>query len=400
MPKTWHMDLLAIALAPGLAIILFILYRDKFDREPPLVMLVSFSLGMLATLPAIALETAADYLEPSGVQGTVLFAFLGVALVEELVKFVPLRWYSLTRASFDEPLDGIVHGVMIGMGFATVENLLYVFRHGMEAGWLRMFTAVPGHASWGVIMGYYAGKAKFDSRRRNSILATGFLLAVFFHGLYDACLFVAQQSDKATGTVLAWAAVTTHVVALLYASRLVRQQHYLSKGLHHHKPVLTVRHAGLPEIPLIQLLAKKIWPATYRTILQPAQIRYMMKLIYSRRSLQKQMSDGHQFLLVYNNAVPVGFVSFSKVEPTVFKLHKIYLLRNQQGRGTGSFAIQQVIETILPGGATALRLNVNRHNPAKAFYEKKAFKTIAEEKIDIGSGYFMDDYIMEMKLNT
>src|SRR6478672_7167816 len=138
------MDLLAIALAPSFAIILFILYRDKLDREPAIVLFASFLYGMISTIPAVALESAFGFLELSGIHGTVVSAFLGVALVEELVKFVPLRFYSFSRISFDEPLDGIVHGVMIGMGFATIENIFYVYQHGMTTGWLRMFTAVPG----------------------------------------------------------------------------------------------------------------------------------------------------------------------------------------------------------------------------------------------------------------
>jgi len=394
------MDLLAIALAPGLAIILFILYRDKFNREPAGVMALSFLYGVLSTIPALGLEIAAGYFELSGVEGTILFAFLGVALVEEFVKFVPLRLYSFTRNSFDEPLDGIVHGVMIGMGFATLENILYVFRHGMDTGFLRMFTAVPGHASWGVIMGYYVGKAKFNYEKRGRLLITGLLLATFFHGLYDACLFLTKGVDKNTGAVLALAAVTTHIVAVILAARLIKQHQQISKGLYRHAPVLTIRNAGETDIPLIRTLARQIWPQTYEKILSRKQINYMMKLIYSEVALQKQMSEGHQFIIVYNAAIPVGFASFNEIEATIFKLQKIYLLHNQQGKGTGKFTIEQVLAEIRPRGATALRLNVNKHNRAKTFYEKLGFEVISDVKIDIGSGYFMDDYVMELKLSA
>ncbi|RYZ25439.1 MAG: PrsW family intramembrane metalloprotease [Chitinophagaceae bacterium] len=265
--KTRTMDLLAIALAPGFAIILFILYRDKFDREPAVVLLVSFFFGMLSTVPAIAIEDAVGYFNLSGIQGTVISAFLGVALVEELVKFIPLRLYSSNRISFDEPLDGIVHGVMIGMGFATVENILYVYRHGMETGWLRMFTAVPGHASWGVIMGYYIGKAKFGQQKRWPVYLTGFVLATFFHGLYDACLFITKYVDKNEAFVLAMAAMTTHILAVLLAARLIKEHQQISKRLYKHSPVLTIRNAGASDILLIRTLAKQIWPGTYKRIL-------------------------------------------------------------------------------------------------------------------------------------
>lgn len=392
------MNLLAIALAPTIAIILFILYRDKFNREPPVVLLVSFFYGILSTIPAMALELGAGYFNLQGIEGTVIFAFLGVALVEEFVKFVPLRLYSFTRRSFDEPLDGIVHGVMVGMGFATLENIMYVYEHGMDTGLLRMFTAVPGHASWGAIMGYYVGKAKFNYDKRASLLFTGLLLATFFHGLYDACLFLTKQVDKDTAIVLALAALTTHIVGVILAARLIRQHRRISRALYKNTPVLTTRYATIADVPLIRTLAKQIWPQTYEKTLSRRQILYMMKFLYSENALEKQMQEGHQFIIVYNNAIPVGFASYSEIEPRIYKLHKIYLLTNQQGRGTGRFTIDQVIADIEHKAATVLRLNVNRHNKAKYFYEKLGFAVVKEEKIDIGSGYFMDDYVLEKNL--
>ena len=382
----------------SIAIILFILYRDKFNREPAIVLFVSFFYGLLSTIPAMALEIGAGYFNLQGIEGTVIFAFLGVALVEEFVKFVPLRLYSFTRRSFDEPLDGIVHGVMIGMGFATLENIMYVYEHGMGTGLLRMFTAVPGHASWGAIMGYYVGKAKFNYNKRASLLLTGLILAAFFHGLYDACLFLTRQVDKNTALVLGLAALTTHIVGVILAARLIRQHRRISRGLYKHAPQLTMRYASVADIPLIRTLVKQSWPQTYEKTLSRRQILYMMKLLYSETALEKQMQEGHQFIIVYNNSIPVGFASYGKLEPAIYKLHKIYLLINQQGRGTGRFTIEQVIADITPKGATILRLNVNRHNKAKAFYEKLGFTVVKEEKIDIGSGYFMDDYILEKNL--
>ena len=101
---------------------------------------------------------------------------------------------------------------------------------------------------------------------------------------------------------------------------------------------------------------------------------------------------------MYNAGVPIGFASYSEIEPSVYKLHKIYVLTIHQGRGTGRFIMEHIIADILPKGATALQLNVNRNNNAKRFYEKLGFQVIAEEDIDIGDGYFMNDYIMEKKI--
>ena len=394
--------LLGIAIAPGFAIIVFILYRDKFNREPASVLLVSFLWGVAATIPAIGLEIAAGYFKlDKTINGTFAYAFLGVALVEELVKFIPLRFYSFTRRSFDEPLDGIVHGVMIGMGFAMLENIGYVLDPklgGIGTGVARMFLSVPGHASYGAIMGYYVGKAKFNYERRGLLLFTGLILATFFHGLYDGCLFVSQQVIKSQVGILVLGALATNIFAFVLALRLIRQHRKTSRNLYTTSPVFTIRNATVEDISLIRTLARQIWPPTYDKILQPAQVKYMMNLIYSEAALEKQMASGHQFIVIYNSSIPVGFASFSEVEPAIYKLQKVYVLINQQGRGTGRFAIDQVIAAIRPKGATALRLNVNRFNQAKGFYEKMGFAVISEEKIDIGSGYEMDDYVMEKSL--
>lgn len=154
----------------------------------------------------------------------------------------------------------------------------------------------------------------------------------------------------------------------------------------------------LKDISLIRSLAEQIWPKTYAPILSAKQIHYMMHLIYSADSLKQQIKKGDQFIIAYNTGIPVGFASFSEIEPGIYKLHKIYVLQSQQGKGTGKFLIEQVINDIKPGGATILRLNVNRYNSARSFYERLGFAVVRSEDIDIGSGYFMNDYVMEKKL--
>src|SRR5215207_1052790 len=156
------MLLLALAIAPGLAICIFIFYRDVHDREPAINLMMSFFWGMLTIIPAVLVEWPAHRLADKSVSGIFLSAFLLVALVEEGAKFLALRYYSFIRRSFDEPLDGIIYGVMVSMGFATLENVMYTLYYGMSTAVVRMFTAVPAHATFGVIMGYYVGKAKFD----------------------------------------------------------------------------------------------------------------------------------------------------------------------------------------------------------------------------------------------
>jgi Acetyltransferases len=84
-------------------------------------------------------------------------------------------------------------------------------------------------------------------------------------------------------------------------------------------------------------------------------------------------------------------------EPGIYKLHKIYVLPYNQGKGTGKFVITEIIRAISRKGGKGLQLNVNRNNKAKDFYEKMGFVVIREEDIDIGNGYFMNDYVMEIR---
>jgi diamine N-acetyltransferase len=162
--------------------------------------------------------------------------------------------------------------------------------------------------------------------------------------------------------------------------------------------VFTIRDASVNEIPVIRQLAEAVWPQTYASILTPAQIGYMMQLIYSEASLQQQMASGHQFILLYEDEVPAGFASFSAYEPGIYKLQKIYVVQRLQGKGAGKFLIDHIITAILRKNARVLRLNVNRFNNAKTFYEKRGFSVIGEEDIAIGNGYYMNDYVMEKQL--
>ena len=161
---------------------------------------------------------------------------------------------------------------------------------------------------------------------------------------------------------------------------------------------LSIVKASEKDILLIQELTNIIWPQTYKDILSKEQIAYMLNMMYSTDALTKQMNDDHQFILVKDAETVVAFASYTLIKPTVYKLHKIYALPDQQGKGIGKFIINFITDQIKQSGATALQLDVNRHNKAKGFYEKLGFKVIAEKDTDIGNGYFMTDYVMEINL--
>ena len=188
------MDYIALAIAPGLAICLFIFHRDAYNREPKLNLVVSFMFGVLSIVPAYFIETGFENIFDNSIAGTAVKAIFLVALTEELCKFAVLRFYSYRQKSFDEPFDGIVYGVMVSMGFATLENVLYVIGsvkegHGYQVALLRMFLAVPAHATFAVLMGYHVGRAKFEKGRSVALMVLGIFWAVLFHGAYDTFLF-------------------------------------------------------------------------------------------------------------------------------------------------------------------------------------------------------------------
>lgn len=164
--------------------------------------------------------------------------------------------------------------------------------------------------------------------------------------------------------------------------------------------MLTIRKAGIEDIPLIRELCFRIWPQTYASILTQGQIDYMLEMMYSESSLQRQITEENcRFLIINDNERPVGFASFGPAEPGIFKLHKIYILPDQQGKGTGTYFINHILSVSKTEGASALRLQVNIRNNAKSFYEKLGFTVLYQCDFPIGNGYVMDDYVMQKKLN-
>lgn len=154
------------------------------------------------------------------------------------------------------------------------------------------------------------------------------------------------------------------------------------------------------QLPQIETLAYKIWPVAYAEILSKEQLNYMLAMFYSQEALQKQLENGHQFYIMQNDENrDLGFVSFEiNSEPFKTKIHKIYVLPETQGLGIGKLLYEKVREEALKANQKAIFLNVNKYNKAQQFYSKLNFEIVKEEVIDIGLGYVMDDYVMEVKL--
>ena len=185
--------LIFLAVLPGLIICYLIFRMDKYEKEPKALLVICFLLGMFITVPARYIESLEYTLGWSNMAvwwQLVLVAFVLVALTEELVKWLSLL-VPFNSHHFNEPFDGIIYAVMIGMGFATLENIIYADRFGLGTTLFRAFTAVPAHASFAVIMGYFVGLAKINPDQKIQLWFKGLGSAVLLHGIYD--FFILQE---------------------------------------------------------------------------------------------------------------------------------------------------------------------------------------------------------------
>lgn len=163
--------------------------------------------------------------------------------------------------------------------------------------------------------------------------------------------------------------------------------------------MIEIRKAVLSDIPTINKLAHEIWWPTYQHILSKEQISFMLENIYAEESLKKQFQDGHTFLLLSSNQEPKGFAAFSKTNiDKTYKLQKIYLHPDQQGKGSGKKLIAEVENEVKKLGAEFLILNVQRDNKARFFYEKNGYSIVQELDIPYFD-FVLNDYIMQKKLS-
>jgi len=152
----------------------------------------------------------------------------------------------------------------------------------------------------------------------------------------------------------------------------------------------------------VRAIANEVWPKTYGSILSQAQLDYMMEMMYSISALRLQANEKqHHFIIAKENEQTVGFAAyeFNCNGTNKTKIHKIYILSTQQGKGIGKVLLDYVANTAKAQNNAAVFLNVNKYNPAQHFYTKQGFAIVEEVVIDIGEGYVMDDYVMEKALD-
>lgn len=185
------MNLLLLSLAPACIIMMYIYLRDRYEREPVLLVLKGILLGAVIIFPVGLIE---NYISEYGkllpeMQKAAFTGFVVAGATEELFKLLMVIMLVWRNSNFNEKYDGIVYSASVALGFAAVENIFYVFSNqSVNVGWTRAFTAVPAHAVFGVVMGYYLGLAKFAGSGSAKWVLLAFAIPFLLHGIYDFLL--------------------------------------------------------------------------------------------------------------------------------------------------------------------------------------------------------------------
>ena len=223
--------ILLIALLPVVILVYYIYHKDKKSPEPtgqlvkaflwgilsvPLSLCISIPLGLIGVYPT----------EATSILGSVSTAFFGAAVPEEIAKFFILWLLMRKTPYFDEKMDGIVYAVCVSLGFAALENIMYLFSNEeayLSVGIARAIFAVPGHFCFGILMGYYYSLAKFYPKKPTKNKALILVAPIIVHGLYDSILFIINVTPAISGILL--------IVFLVFCHKMWK---YGSKSIQEH----------------------------------------------------------------------------------------------------------------------------------------------------------------------
>ncbi|WP_027408607.1 glutamic-type intramembrane protease PrsW [Anoxybacteroides tepidamans] len=182
--------IISAGIAPGVALLSYFYLRDEYETEPLSLVLRTFLFGAVLVFPIMFIQ---HVLQLEGiVTAKWAEAFFSSGLLEEFVKWFVVYFFIFDHREFDEPYDGIVYSASVSLGFATVENILYLLANGVEFAVTRAILPVSSHALFAVMMGFYLGKAKFQGRKHLYLLLS-FLLPFLLHGTYDLILFTQEK---------------------------------------------------------------------------------------------------------------------------------------------------------------------------------------------------------------
>jgi len=187
---------LLVALVPAILMMVYVYRLDRVDKEPADLLVELAMLGVAAAIVASVVEVIWAFVVPDipGYTGLAIHMYIGIGMVEEGCKALFLHKRVWHERNFDCTFDAVVYAVFVSMGFAALENVIYVFSYGMITGVIRAVTAIPGHFSFAVAFGVFYGKACLHERRGESglsrfFIAMGYLVAVLLHGTYDFCAY-------------------------------------------------------------------------------------------------------------------------------------------------------------------------------------------------------------------
>ncbi|WEY86911.1 glutamic-type intramembrane protease PrsW [Bacillus subtilis] len=179
--------IISAGIAPGIALLSYFYLKDQYDNEPVHMVLRSFFLGVVLVFPIMFIQYVLEKENVGG--GSFFVSFLSSGFLEESLKWFILMISVYPHAHFDEHYDGIVYGASVSLGFATLENILYLIGHGVEHAFVRALLPVSCHALIGVIMGFYLGKARFSAdKARVKWLTLSLVVPSLLHGSYDFIL--------------------------------------------------------------------------------------------------------------------------------------------------------------------------------------------------------------------
>nr|WGD85312.1 glutamic-type intramembrane protease PrsW [Bacillus subtilis] len=179
--------IISAGIAPGIALLSYFYLKDQYDNEPVHMVLRSFFLGVVLVFPIMFIQYVLEKENVGG--GSFFVSFLSSGFLEESLKWFILMISVYPHAHFDEHYDGIVYGASVSLGFATLENILYLIVHGVEHAFVRALLPVSCHALIGVIMGFYLGKARFSAdKARVKWLTLSLVVPSLLHGSYDFIL--------------------------------------------------------------------------------------------------------------------------------------------------------------------------------------------------------------------
>ncbi len=225
---------LAVSFIPSLLLLRFLYKRDK-NPEPRGILLRTFLLGFAGAVPVLFVTTPLAplfYKFDNPMLAAMYWSVFCAAVPEEFLKFLILLKYSSQKSAFDEPMDGIIYGVTASLGFATIESIMHITKMGWVSALTRAILAVPAHACFGVIMGFFIGMAHFH-KKKHSAIWFGLLVAVFAHALYDYPLVVNQVWKLDTSDLFNFAVkiglfslfATTYVFTILWSIRIINRVH-------------------------------------------------------------------------------------------------------------------------------------------------------------------------------